>query len=504
VPPTPDAVLSHPEVGWIGGRPHPGSGGQVPGASTPNIIFVLTDDLSWNLVKYMPHVLAMQRAGVTFRNYFVTDSLCCPARTSIFTGQFPHNSGVFDNSGPDGGFEAYLSHHDEDRSFGADLQSRGYLTGMFGKFLNLYHPQVSYHGQMPYVSPGWSAWAVPGTSGYDEFNYLMSVGHHIARYGDDPGEYLTSVLANKATRFISTSVAAHRPFMAEVSTFAPHSPYTPAPQDAQSFPDVQAPQGPAYGKADAHAPAWLKAIPPMNPAVVANLTRAFRLRVQAMQSVDRMIGRLQAEVQRLGVAQNTYFVFNSDNGFHLGDYNLRPGKQTAFDTDIRVPLIVTGPGVPPGSKITQLAQNIDLAPTFDELAGATPPTTVDGRSLVDQLHGEQPPGWRNAVLVEHHGPTTMPSDPDYPVPLSGNPPSYEAIRTAHFLYVEYVDGEHELYNLKSDPAELANRFATAPPALLGRLHDALLRMSTCYGSAGCWTAQHVSLAGHATRRQPRG
>ena len=64
----------------------------------------------------MPHVLAMQRDGVTFANYFVTDSLCCPSRTSIFTGQFPHNSGVFTNSGPDGGFDAFLAHHDQDQT----------------------------------------------------------------------------------------------------------------------------------------------------------------------------------------------------------------------------------------------------------------------------------------------------------------------------------------------------------------------------------------------------
>ncbi len=491
VPPEPP--LSHPEVGWVDGKPRPASGGSAPGPDTPNIVYVLTDDLSWNLVKYMPHVRAMERAGMTFNNYFVTDSLCCPSRTSIFTGEFPHNSGVYDNSGSDGGFEAYLANHDEDKSFAADLEARGYLTGFFGKFLNLYHPTVEYNGQTPYVAPGWSAWDAAGSSGYNEFNYLMSVGHKIARYGSDPGEYLTSVLANKATRFISTSVAAHQPFMAEISTFAPHSPYTPAPEDSASFPDLQAPRSPAYGRAVEDAPRWLHVIPPLNASTETSLSRTFRLRVQAMQSVDRLIGRLQTEVERLGIAQNTYFVFNSDNGFHLGEYNLRAGKQTAFDTDIKVPLVVTGPGVPPGSKVTQLAQNIDLAPTFEDLAGATPPATMDGRSLEPLLHGQPVPHWRNAVLVEHHGPTTMPSDPDYPIPLSGNPPSYEAIRTPRYLYAEYVDGEHEFHDLRTDPWELHNTYATMPDKLKGRLHDALLIMSSCHGSKECWRVQHVHL-----------
>src|SRR5262245_33313709 len=68
-----------------------------------NIVFILTDDLTWNLVQYMPHVLQMQQEGVTFAHYFVTDSLCCPSRASIFTGRYPHNTGIYLNDGPDGG-----------------------------------------------------------------------------------------------------------------------------------------------------------------------------------------------------------------------------------------------------------------------------------------------------------------------------------------------------------------------------------------------------------------
>ncbi len=485
-------AYAHREVGWVDGSPKPAKGGAVPGPSTPNIIFVLTDDLTWNLVRYMPHVLAMQRAGVTFQNYFVTDSLCCPSRTSIFTGQFPHNSGVYDNSGPDGGFEGFLAHHDQDRTFATTLQQRGYQTGFFGKLLNLYHPQTTYDGQLPYVAPGWSAWDAAGTSGYDEYNYLMTVGHALGRWGSHPSEYLTTVLASKASRFIQTSAEAHQPFMAEISTFAPHFPYTPAPPDTEKFPDLQAPQGPAYGHGVKDAPPWLQTIPPLTSSTESSLSSTFRQRVRCIQSVDRMIGQLQAEVRALGVADNTYFVFSSDNGFHLGEHNLRAGKQTAFDTDILVPLIVTGPGVPAGSSVSKLTQNIDLAPTFAELSGAAPAPTVDGHSLVRLLHGEQPANWRDAVLVEHRGPTLLPSDPDYPIPLSGNPPSYQAIRTKRYLYAEYVDGERELYDLARDPHELHNVYSTVSSALLARLHDTLLRMSSCHGSAACWSAQHLA------------
>src|SRR5438067_2484569 len=83
----------------------------------PNIVFVLTDDLSMDLLRFMPHVQAMERHGLTFRNYFVSDSLCCPSRSSIFTGEFPHDTHVFTNFGQDGGFQAFYAHGDQRRTF---------------------------------------------------------------------------------------------------------------------------------------------------------------------------------------------------------------------------------------------------------------------------------------------------------------------------------------------------------------------------------------------------
>ena len=81
--------------------------------SRPNFVFVLTDDLSWNLVSHMPHVLAMERAGTTMSRYYVVDSLCCPSRSAIFTGEYPHDDGVFTNAGNDGGYFAFNQHGDQ-------------------------------------------------------------------------------------------------------------------------------------------------------------------------------------------------------------------------------------------------------------------------------------------------------------------------------------------------------------------------------------------------------
>src|SRR5205823_6706248 len=194
---------------------------------------------------------------------------------------------------------------------------------------------------------------------------------------------------------------------------------------------------------------------------------------------------------RTGQSRNTYIVFSSDNGYHMGDHRLLAGKLTAFDTDIRVPLIVTGPKVPANRVVKKLAENIDVNPTFLRLAGVSVPAVVEGRSLVRLLHGEPVRNWRQAVLVEHHGPDVQVGDPDYPNVDSGNPTSYEAIRTAHGVYVEYVNGEREFYDLASDPFELHNSVASLTPVLRERLHRTLDALKSCHDALSCWAAAHI-------------
>jgi arylsulfatase A-like enzyme len=189
---------------------------------------------------------------------------------------------------------------------------------------------------------------------------------------------------------------------------------------------------------------------------------------------------------------NTYIVFSSDNGLHTGEYRLMPGKLTAFDTDIHVPLVVAGPGVPAGATTSDMAENVDLAKTFAAIGGTTMPS--DGHSLMPLLRGESPPNWRNAILVEHHGPVTNPNDPDIQNDVSGNPPSYEAVRTTDFLYVEYRDGERELYDLRTDPYELHNLVSTTSVADLAKLHGELLGLEHCHSGPVCWDAEHVDPA----------
>jgi N-acetylglucosamine-6-sulfatase len=451
----------------------------------PNIVFVLTDDLSSDLVRFLPHVQQMQRDGMSFSNYFVTDSLCCPSRSTIFTGNFPHDTGIYTNSSPDGGFGLFRKRGEENTTFATSLQKVGYSTAMMGKYLN------GYPSNTRYVPPGWSEWDGVGF-GYDGFNYTLNENGHPVYFGKKPTDYLTDVLAGRGVSFIDQSAAAHKPFMMEVATFSPHHPYTPAPQDLKAFPGLKAPRDPSFNEANvSDKPGWLRLhYPRLNAHQIAYIDTVYRERAQDMLSVDRMIGSLEAAVAAKGLSKDTYFVFSSDNGFHTGQHRLTPGKMTAFDTDIKVPLVVMGPGIRAGTTQTALAQNTDLCPTFEGLGGGFTPASTDGRSLVPLLMGQKTPP-RDAVLVEHRGPDNDLTDPDHPPAESGNPVSYEAIRTKTEVYVEYVNGEREYYDLARDPYELTNTYAELSPAKRAQLSATLRALEHCHGQQSCAAASRM-------------
>jgi N-acetylglucosamine-6-sulfatase len=455
----------------------------------PNIVFVLTDDLSLDLLPYMPRVQQLQREGLTFSDYFVTDSLCCPSRSSIFTGNFPHDTRVFSNVGTMGGFRVFHNRGEESQTFAVALQGAGYRTAMMGKYLNGYLG-VGAPANVPptYVPPGWSEWDVAG-DGYPEFDYTLNENGALHAYGHAPSDYLTDVLARKGVDFIDRSAAAGQPFFLELSTFAPHSPYVPAPRHADDFPQLRAPRPPSFDRLPTHPPGWLAVHRPLTSAQMAWIDTVFRRRAQAVQAVDDMLARVEATLAARGLDHNTYIVFSSDNGFHTGQYRLTPGKLTAFDTDVHVPLIVAGPGVPAGATTGRMAENIDLAPTFAALGGTRLP--CDGHSLVPLLRGAPTPNWRNTVLIEHHGADLRGVDPDFQQPPSGNPRTYEAMRTHRFLYVEYRGGEREYYDLVRDPFELHNVARRLTLLRSSALHAQLGALERCHTGAACWAAAHV-------------
>lgn len=473
----------------------------IPSTSTPaadgrpNIVFILTDDLSMDLLRFMPHVRAMERQGVTFKNYFVSDSLCCPSRASIFTGNFPHDTHVLGNFGPQAGFQTFYRRGEERATFAVALQRAGYQTAMMGKYLNGYmerrgHVADGASTDVPsaYVPPGWNQWDVTGW-GYPEFRYTLNHDGHLRYYGHRRSAYLTDVLARKGVGFIKRAARGLQPFFLELATFAPHYPYVPAPRNAHDFPDLRAPRPRSFDVLPAHAPQWLADRRPLTLGQEAQIDRAFRLRARSVEAVDRMVAEVERQLRASGVARNTYIVFSSDNGLHTGQYRLMPGKLTAFDTDIRVPLIVIGPGVPRGIRTPLVAENVDLAETFAQIGGTQ--LQGDGHSLLSVWHGQSPPGWRDAALIEHRGSPLSLLDPDFQQPAGGSPTTYEAMRTRSFLYVEYADGEREFYDLRRDPFELHNVAGLLTPRNRRLLHVALRSMRNCHTGPTCWAAMHV-------------
>jgi arylsulfatase A-like enzyme len=449
-----------------------------------NVVFILTDDLSWNLVQYMPHVLDLQKRGMTFSHYYVTDSLCCPSRSSIFTGKFPHNTTVFTNGGPTGGYQQFEKVGNQTASFANILGGAGYHVGMMGKYLNGYTPKVNQK------DPGWTEWDVAGEGGYNEFGYDLNQNGTVKTYGNAPTAYMVDVLSGLGSAFVTSSASG--PFLLEVATFAPHHPYTPAPRYVGKF-NVTLPRTPPFDTRNSNQPTWLAEHPDLSPTDIQTLDQGFNLRVEAVQAVDDLIAALEAAVTTAGVENNTYFVFSSDNGYHMGEHMLLAGKQTAFDTDINVPLVVVGPGVPAGVTVDSIVENIDLCPTFAELAAAPAPATADGHSLVALLHGQTVTDWRNVALIEHHGPDLEPMDPNDPdsEDKSVQPNSYEAIRMASSVYVEYQNGETEYYDLTTDPNELNNTASTLAPSQVQRLHNTIQAIQGCQGASACWAAQHM-------------
>jgi arylsulfatase A-like enzyme len=472
----------------------------------PNVLFILTDDLDLAEISTMPHLeQLLVDQGVSFSDYFASVSLCCPSRATTLRGQYSHNTGVETNGGTNGGFETAHRLGIESSTIATWLHADGYRTALIGKYLNGYPNGVP----QTYIPPGWDEWdsAVAGNP-YSQFNYTLNSNGTLVKYGAAPTDYGTDVYVKKAQDFITRSAKDHKPFFTYLAVYAPHQPATPAPRDADAFPGAQAPRIPAYNALDVSGkPQFIQQLPLMGPAVQLRTDNLYRRRLQSLQAVDLGISHLVDTLRTTGQLDNTYLVFTSDNGFHLGQFRMPAGKQTAYDFDVHLPLIVRGPGIPKKTTAHQLTGNIDLAPTFAAMAGVTPPAFVDGRSFLPIAKDPSTDTtWRTSYLVEHWKEddtgATVGKAPQEPGDLdqtqaprarrsaaANNPiPEYHAVRTGRYLYVEYVTGERELYDVIADPDQLHNIVTTADPALVQQLAAQVKSLESCKASS-CRSAE---------------
>ncbi|WP_283133871.1 sulfatase family protein [Rhizohabitans arisaemae] len=470
--------------------PAPGGGAQPkPADERPNIVLLLADDLDARDLARFPNISRfLMDQGTTFTKFFVSDSWCCPSRATILRSQYVHSHQVLTNIPPHGGFGKFP----DDSTIATWLKGAGYQTALMGKYLNRY-PEGK---PKTYIPPGWDEWQVPlGSGGYRGYDYTLNSNGTLRKYGKEGKDYLGDVLTRKATSFINRTEA---PFFLYLAPFVPHLPATTAPRHAHAFADVQAPRTPSFNQANLSAePRWLRSLPKLGPRQIKKLDDTHRQRLRSMLGVDEMIGTLIEELRVTGKLDNTYFLLSSDNGWHMGQHRLPRGKTTPFEEDIRIPMLVRGPGVAPGARVDALGATVDLAPTFAELAGAATPGFIEGRSLVPFLRGQEPAVWRDSVLVEFFSGRSK-NDPQVicdkqTVKISGCPfpPSYATLRTDKYTYVEYVTGERQLYDLDRDPHQMRNIVTTAAPELLRELSVRLERFAEC-SAQGCRVADSES------------
>jgi arylsulfatase A-like enzyme len=233
------------------------------------------------------------------------------------------------------------------------------------------------------------------------------------------------------------------------------------------------PQTPSFNEGNlSDKPGWLTSnFPSLTGSHVNCLTTNHRNAVEAMMAVDDLIGTVVAALQATQELNDTLLVFTSDNGFLLGEHRLN-AKQNAYEEALRVPLYVRAPGIAGPQVAAQMTVNVDLAPTIVELAQASAAHTLDGRSFVPLLQNPGLSPWRTAFLVEHKKVSSWPV------------PDYAAIRDTRYLYVEYKNGQRELYDLATDPHELVSQHNNpAFASIKVGLKQKLSGLRPCVGNA---------------------
>jgi N-acetylglucosamine-6-sulfatase len=434
----------------------------------PNIVFILADDMRKDDLKYMPKTRSLlQQRGMSFQNAFVSNPLCCPSRATIMRGQYSHNTGVWSNIPPDGGWEGYHSQGNEEDNIATRLHNAGYDTALLGKYLNHYEGTA--------VPPGWDDWFATFT--FEYFDYDVNDNGTLRHFGTGERDYQTDVLRSQAQQFIESSLTRGTPFFAYVAPIAPHEPATPAPRDQHVFDGEKGVRLQSFNEGDvSDKPPWIQRWPRLNADQIAEIDRRHERRVESLQALDDLVDGVMNKLRGAGVMKNTYVVFTSDNGWQEGEHRIPEEKAWAYEQSTHMPLLIRGPSIRAGSTTDALTLNTDFFPTFTDLAGIRKPNYIDGRSLRPIFEENKPSAWRTAILLERRNP-----HPDQLQSLYAGRSFFGIRSSSGMKYIEYALGPRELYNLNSDPYELTNLYdaATSPKGLSTRLEA----LKTCAGDA---------------------
>ena len=441
-------------------------------AAKPNILFIFSDDHAQHAiscygskVNTTPNIDRLAQSGARFTNSFVTNSICTPSRATLITGQYSHRNGVPVFNRFDGARDNVAKH----------LQVGGYHTGMIGKW---------HLGSDP---TGFDRWIVlPGQGQYWNPAFLVC-GRKLTIEG-----HCTDITTDLGIEWIKTRPK-DKPFFLMLHQKAPHRSWVPDERNKAIFKDKAIPEPDTFWDDYSTRPAAL----PMNEQTVAkDLTRRdlkfeppaglvgparnkwlnekpaeveittpdgtkktltgkdlirwkYRRYMQdylaCVQGVDDGVGRVLDYLDRTGLAKNTVVFYSADNGWYLGDLGLYD-KRFMYEPGLRVPLLARGPGIKAGSTPASFVANIDIAPTFLDLAGLPIPASMQGRSLVPLLHGQSPADWRTSVYYRYY------HDPGH-----HNTAAHFGVRTAtHKLIYYWKKNAYELFDLRVDPCEQHN------------------------------------------------
>jgi arylsulfatase A-like enzyme len=385
-------------------------------ADRPNFVLVMCDDMDLmlggvNATPQVKHLLG--DGGATASNYFVSSPKCTPSRSAWLSGRHYHN--LRPHGKKTGKGLNTSNFFDEDAVF-PTLRKAGYQTGIFGKIHNNQaswlckpnnHSEPFDHIETEcspcggYYRTGKNDWVKKEThDAVHEFETLDPASpwsnYSEAQYGNRTVAWIKSLVKSKKL-----------PFFAFIGTSGPHLGVVPAPWHRRRTSEltVQAPRTPNFNMlATDHHP-LLSTAPEFDAEAIKFLDLHMRDRWGTLFSIDDMLAEVAKAVDGLPeIASNTYIMYTSDHGYHLGQFRIPDEKMMPYETDIRVPFFARGPGIKPGTKIEQMVSNIDIGPTLCDLAGISVPNLMDGRSLVPLLKGsdlstlDRP--WRTHFMTE--------------------------------------------------------------------------------------------------------
>ena len=473
-------------------------GARGEGPSRPDVIVIMTDDQTVEAMRVMPRTRRLiGDAGITFANSFVSYPLCCPSRATLLTGQYAHNHKVLGNRPPTGGYGAL----DTGETVPVWLRRAGYHTAHIGKYLNGYGRDVPAD-----VPPGWDEWyGAVDPSTYNMWGYTLNENGTLRTYGaprvEDPALYQTDVYRDKAIDVIRRGARDSAPLYLSVAFLAPHAEalrgargagpasVRSAPRHRGALAGEATPRPRSFDEADvSDKPALLgRNYARLTPAQQQAVTARYRGRLESLLAVDEAVEQIVAALDETGRLDDTLLLFTSDNGFFGGEHRIPQGKYFVYEPSARVPLLMRGPGVRHGTTSREQVGNVDLAATVLDAAGARAGRTLDGRSLL-RFAADPRERTRRALLMET-GQTARNGDLDQDGgpgggARRGSVPTYRAIRTSRYLYVQYSTRDEELYDLRRDPDELRSRHDDRRYAATRlALQRALRGLRRCRGSS---------------------